>query len=176
MVERVSGVSLNEYMQTNIFEPLGLKHINMFPTTEMKATLMQLNQRRPNGNLVSRPHILGRPLRVETDAQIKDVANSGGAGCFSRPTDYVQIIATLLNNGTSPKTGKQILKAETVEKMFQNQIPEHPDFAREGLDDAIPELTNKAGELYPQPKEQEQGWGKSCLLGSIVHACEGVDI
>jgi len=39
-----------------------------------------------------------------------------------------------------------------------------PDFGREPIDDAIPELTNKIPELYPQPKEQEQGWGLTFML------------
>ncbi|KAH7418570.1 hypothetical protein BKA64DRAFT_203557 [Cadophora sp. MPI-SDFR-AT-0126] len=43
--------------------------------------------------------------------------------------------------------------------MFSNQIPDQPNFGREPIQAATPELTNPIPELYPQPKEQEQGWG-----------------
>ena len=56
----------------------------------------------------------------------------------------------LLNDGTSPKTGKQILKPEIVNAMWENQIKEHPDFARQGIPAAKSEQTNAIPELYPQ--------------------------
>ena len=37
--------------------------------------------------------------------------------------EYVQVLAALLNDGTSPNTGAQILKKHTVDEMFTNQIP-----------------------------------------------------
>lgn len=35
------------------------------------------------------------------------------------------------NDGTSPFSGEQVLKKETVDEMFTNQIPDMPDFARQ---------------------------------------------
>lgn len=72
-------------------------------------------------------------------AKRKEILNSAGAGCFAQPREYANIIATLLNDGTSPTTEKQILKKETVDTMFENQIPEHPNFGRELIQDATPE-------------------------------------
>src|SRR6187402_930241 len=48
--------------------------------------------------------------------------------------------------------------------MFTNQIPNMPNFGRTPIAAAIPELTNPIAELYPQPKEQEQGWGLTFML------------
>jgi hypothetical protein len=48
--------------------------------------------------------------------------------------------------------------------MFTNQIPSMPNFARNPIAAAIPELTNPIQELYPQPKDQEQGWGLTFML------------
>jgi hypothetical protein len=62
----------------------------------------------------------------------------------------VQVLAALLNDGKSPKNGAQILKPETVNLMWENQIPEHPDFARAGLPSAKNEQANPAPEIYPQ--------------------------
>jgi CubicO group peptidase (beta-lactamase class C family) len=36
LVERASGLSLNDYFQEHIFKPMGIKNINMFPTEHMK--------------------------------------------------------------------------------------------------------------------------------------------
>jgi CubicO group peptidase (beta-lactamase class C family) len=47
LVERVSGLRLNDYFQKHIFEPMGLKNIDMFPTEEMKKTLASMHARTP---------------------------------------------------------------------------------------------------------------------------------
>ncbi|OJD19418.1 hypothetical protein AJ78_00592 [Emergomyces pasteurianus Ep9510] len=46
---------------------------------------------------------------------------------------YSDILTTLLNDGASPKTGKQILTKSTVDLMFENHIPHMPNFGRQGL-------------------------------------------
>lgn len=118
-------------------EPLGLKNINMFPTAEMKKNLAYMHQRWPGSQQSEeRDHMYREPILAETDHEKKHVFHSGGAGAFAKPTEYVQVLATLLNDGKSPKTGAQILKKETVEAMFENQVrlPIHisitaPEFA-----------------------------------------------
>jgi CubicO group peptidase (beta-lactamase class C family) len=139
----------------------------------MKAKLAHMHQRYPDGHLAVREHLLRAPLvssplfsldqKGHQDPE-RTIFNSGGAGCFAQPREYMKIIAMFLSDGTSPETKKQILKKETVDEMFSNQIPDMPDFGREPIDAATPELTNPISELYPQPKEQEQGWGLTFML------------
>lgn len=88
LVERVTGLSLNDYLHRNIFEPLGLKNISMFPNASMKANLAFMNQRDASGQLSRRDHLLRRPLLVESAEEIKGCFNSGGAGCFAKPQEY----------------------------------------------------------------------------------------
>ncbi|KAF1921503.1 beta-lactamase/transpeptidase-like protein [Ampelomyces quisqualis] len=164
-LERLMGTSLNDYCHKNIFEPLGLNTISMFPTAEMKKKLALMHQRKPDGTLIARDHLLRKPLVAESD-EIKDVFNSAGAGAFSKPSDYAQIIATLLNNGTSPTTKKQILKKETVDLMFTNQIEQFPDFGRQGIPDAKPDLTNPLSDLYPNEGKAPQGWGLTFMMAN----------
>ena len=45
VVERISGMKLGEYCKKNIFEPLGLKNITFFPSTEQKKNIMTMLQR-----------------------------------------------------------------------------------------------------------------------------------
>ncbi|KUJ12952.1 beta-lactamase/transpeptidase-like protein [Mollisia scopiformis] len=164
LLERATGDSLSTYIQTNIFSPLKITNMSFFPPDEMKQHLAHMNQRYPDGHLTEREHLLRKPLYEHTDEQKKGILNSAGAGLFAQPREYVKIIAMLLNDGTCPKTRAQILKPSTIAEMFTNQIPSMPNFAREPIAAATPELTNPIPELYPQPREQEQGWGLTFML------------
>ncbi|KAF7156084.1 hypothetical protein CNMCM5623_009226 [Aspergillus felis] len=183
MVERVTGQPLNDYFHRNIFEPLGLNNISMFPSASMKEKLAYMNQRDAQGQLSSRDHLLRRPLVVQTAEDIKTCFNSGGGGCFAKPQDYcrmclsyyacysekilivrngAEILATLLNDGISPTTGKQILEKATVDEMFRNQIPNIPNFAAQGIPASKRDLTNAITHLYPS--STPQGWGLTFML------------
>ncbi|OQN95249.1 hypothetical protein B0A48_18608 [Cryoendolithus antarcticus] len=166
LLERATGVRLNDWIQKEIMQPLGLKNINMFPGAEMKKNLATMHQRWPevHGKIEARDHLYRNPLRAETKEQQDRLLHSGGAGAFAKPKEYVQVLATLLNDGKSPITGAQILKAETVKMMFENSIPKHPDFARQGIPAAKAEMTNPAPELYPQEGNPPQGWGLSFMI------------
>lgn len=166
LVERVTGMSLNDYFLEHIFEPMGIQGINIFPTAQMKKDLVFQNVRDPDGKLSlnANGHINRRPLVATEPEDIKATFNSGGSGCFARPAEYCQIIAMLLNDGTHAKTGHQILKPETVKEMFTNQIEDMRDFGRHGLSSVKPLLSNTLPDIYPQPPEIPQGWGLTFFL------------
>ncbi|KAK3075987.1 hypothetical protein LTR53_000164 [Teratosphaeriaceae sp. CCFEE 6253] len=166
VLERATGVKLNDWIQEQILQPLGLKSINMFPTDEMKKDLAYMHQRWPGDQSKSeeRDHIYREPLIAESDHEKKHVFHSGGAGAFAKPTEYVQVLAALLNDGKSPTTGKQILKPETVDLMWENQVSQWPDFARQGIANAKPEHGNATPEFYPQEGNPPQGWGLSFMI------------
>jgi CubicO group peptidase (beta-lactamase class C family) len=153
VLERATGVRLNDWIQTRIMQPLGLRGVNMFPTDDMKRDLAYMHQKWPGattpGKTEERDHMYREPLLAETDADKARLFHSGGAGAFGRPRDYVQVLVALLNDGTHPN-GAQILKKESVEDMWKNQIPDMPDFARKGIPAAKAEQTNPIPELYPQ--------------------------
>jgi hypothetical protein len=103
---------------------MGLQNINMFPTDEMKKNLAYMHTRSPDGKLSVRSegHLLRKALTAKTPGEIQHTFNAGGAGCFAKPAEYCQVIAILLNDGVHAKSGKRILKKETVEEMFTNQV------------------------------------------------------
>lgn len=127
VLERASGVKLNDWIQKNIMQPLNLDAINMFPTDDMKKNLAYMHQRWPGSQASEeRDHMYREPIIAETDEQKKNVFHSGGAGCFAKPVQYVQVLSVLLNDGKSPITGAQILKKETVDEMFRVRYTASP--------------------------------------------------
>jgi CubicO group peptidase (beta-lactamase class C family) len=93
-LERKTGMSLNDYCHKNIFEPLGLKNISMFPNEDMKKRLASMHQRNQDGSLVERDHLQLRPLTA-TSNEIGGIFNSGGAGAFATPSDYARKLPIL---------------------------------------------------------------------------------
>ncbi|KAL9123870.1 MAG: hypothetical protein Q9217_006744, partial [Psora testacea] len=47
IIERLTSMSLDTYLQTHIFAPLGLHHISMLPTPQMIAQLAHMHQKIP---------------------------------------------------------------------------------------------------------------------------------
>ncbi|CAO2657568.1 Nn.00g036940.m01.CDS01 [Neocucurbitaria sp. VM-36] len=161
ILERVTGQTLGEYFAEHIFKPLGITAdgATFFPTKDVQKTLAHMHQRDPEGQVKEREHLLTAPFSQTTKEQQDKFAQSGGAGLYAKPNEYVKILAAILNDGTSPTTGGTILKKETVDLLWENQIPNQPDFARGGPPPANPTLASHAPEMFPQPGNPPQGWG-----------------
>ncbi|KAI1336086.1 beta-lactamase [Xylariaceae sp. FL0016] len=164
IIERVSGMSLNDYMKNHIFEPLGLKNMNMLPTQAMMDNLAYMNFRAADGKLLPRDHPMRRPLLASTKEELAACFQSGGGGLFAKPQEYARILSVVLNNGICPKTGTKLLEKSTVDEMFTNQIPQFPDFGRQPIPAAKGEYTNPIPELYPAEGIPPQGWGITFML------------
>ncbi|KIW87187.1 uncharacterized protein Z519_12298 [Cladophialophora bantiana CBS 173.52] len=166
MVELASGQRMEDYLRNNIFEPLGLENATLFPNEVMQQKLAKMNHRSStDGSLKEGHHFMQSILDIANEDDKSSAFQNAAGGIFSRPVEYCEIIATLLNGGLSPTTNARILRSSTVDIMFLNQIPQFPDFARKGIPSALPEDTNPIPELYPsQPHHQPQGWGLSFML------------
>ncbi len=126
VLERITGQRLNDYFAEHIFAPLGVdtKGATMFPPAAAQSNLASIHQRdATSGELRVRDHFYGSPLKQDSTEKQNAFFQSGGAGLFAKPKEYVKVLAALLNEGTSPTTGKQVLKPETVELLWENQIP-----------------------------------------------------
>ncbi|OIW27644.1 beta-lactamase/transpeptidase-like protein [Coniochaeta ligniaria NRRL 30616] len=167
-LERATGMTLNAYLQKNVFQPLGIKDMSMIPGHDMRRRLAYMNSRSPDGTLRARDHPLRAPLVVDPDneAEVARVFNSGGAGMFAKPQEYCKVLAVLLNDGTCPRTGSKLLRKETVDEMFSNQISKFPNYGRQGIPAAKPDLTNPIPELYPVSGDPPQGWGLTFMLSN----------
>ncbi|KAL2211548.1 beta-lactamase/transpeptidase-like protein [Sarocladium strictum] len=162
LIQRATGEHLNDYMQKNIFQPLDVKSMTMFPDNDLQSRLAGMWQRGPDGQLSPRQYPLSRALDATL---IGETFNSGGAGLYGTLRDFSQILIALLNNGLSPSTRQRILEPEAVKALFTNQIPEQPDFARVPQPASKPDLVYATDELYPLcPSGKPQGWG----LGTMI--------
>ncbi|GAB1193235.1 hypothetical protein APSETT444_002438 [Aspergillus pseudonomiae] len=171
LVERVSGLSLEEYFQQFILRPLGIESISFFPSVEMKMNLAYMHQRDKDGTAKVTDHLYRYPLLPCKPGMEAQRFCMGGAGCFGKPIEYCKIIATLLNDGTDPRTGTQLLRPETVkgkkdpspQKMFTDQIPDMPRYCNEYTPSGKPLLANPCP-LVPCDDDLTEGWGLSFSL------------
>lgn len=85
LVERATGLKLNDYMQRHIFAPLLIEDLSMIPSTHMKDRLVGLWQRDTEGQLTSRKYPLSKPLE---DPEAVDIFHSGGAGLFGNVRQF----------------------------------------------------------------------------------------
>ena len=158
ILERHTKMKLNDYMREHIFEPLGISSVTMFPTAEMQSNLAYMHQRDPGtGVLAERDHLYRRAFIQTSKEQQQNFFHSAGAGLFAKPKEFLKVLTALLNGGVSPTTGQRILKEETVNLMWENQIPNQPNFARGGPPAADPLLANSLPEMYPQGNNPPQG-------------------
>lgn len=169
LVSRAEGVSLNNLITQNILKPAGITDTSMRPTEDMKSRLVHMNYRDPSGKLVEQNHLMTATLSNDPVVAAQSI-ESAGAGIFSKPTEYIKLLAILLNKGVAGQTGARILSEASVQEMFTNQLPDWPDFARAGIPAAEPTLTNPLPELFPQPGNPPQGWGLSWFLN--IHEAE----
>jgi CubicO group peptidase (beta-lactamase class C family) len=163
LVSRLNGTSLQEYMQTHIWAPLGIKdmtfHLEQRP--DMRARLA------PMGIRAGGSHPLFM-ISLNPDGKIDWAPESdrfmffqdpipdeqGGIGAYASAPDYFKVVQSIGRNDG------QLLRPETVEEMFKPQLSEE---ARTTLMQAlaIKEVNALFGGL---PMGMEVSWGLGGLL------------
>ncbi|KAH8130094.1 beta-lactamase family protein [Trichoderma asperelloides] len=175
VIERTTGLDLENYFQKNIFEPLGMNSVSFFPSDNAKANLAYMHQRLRDGSLVTTDHLYRRPLLAD-GGQMENSRcfAAGGHGCFGKPAEFrkltkpQELIAVFLNDGVDASTGYRILQSQTVDEMFRDQIPDKPRFSNQPVPVVKPWLANPTP-LSPMPNDHTEGWG---LSFSISHFAE----
>ena len=125
LVEVISGVSLDEFFRTRIFEPLGMKD-TYFNVPQAKAErLVNLYTEKPDGTLAkAQANMLNNEAVGANYPLVKTSYFSGGAGLSSSIYDYAIFLQMLLNNGEY--NGKRILSRNSVRMMTTNQVGDVP--------------------------------------------------
>lgn len=117
VVERVSGVPLDEFIRTRITAPLGMTDTYFFLPPEKRARLTAVYASDSSNHAVRAPegsrgqgHYVNGPRR----------SFAGGAGAVSTARDYARFLQMILNHGQLD--GVRILSPRTVDLMTTNQV------------------------------------------------------
>ena len=125
IVEIVSGMSLNEFVQTRILDPLDMKDTHwLVPKDKLYRTPVSYRgkSKDKSGRTGAGD---GRLVGKDSSAYF-----SGSGGLFSTARDYLHFEQMLVNKGTL--FGHRLLKPETVAMMSANQVGDLFREARKG--------------------------------------------
>jgi uncharacterized protein YbbC (DUF1343 family)/CubicO group peptidase (beta-lactamase class C family) len=133
LVEKVSGMSLNDYAATNIYEPLGMKETRFLPPADWRPRIAPTEYD-------EHKRMLRGVVHDPTARRMGGVA--GHAGLFSTADDLARFAQDMLS-------GFKVLNQLAVEKMSTPQQPSAATSARGiGWDIDSPFASNR-GELLP---------------------------
>jgi CubicO group peptidase (beta-lactamase class C family) len=123
LVEVISGMSLKDFLQQRLFDPLGMKDTYFYLPTEKGGRLTALYQENQSGKAVKYP-VQYKEAGLNLSADFPLMANgkyyAGGGGLSSTAMDYAIFLQMMLNKGEY--NGKRLLSRNTVEMMTMNQI------------------------------------------------------
>jgi CubicO group peptidase (beta-lactamase class C family) len=112
VVEKLSGQTLDAFLKTRIFDPLGMTDTGFWVDASKKDRVTKVFTYNEQKKLV--------PAATQSDPTRKPVFLSGGGGLLSTTEDYLKFAQMMLNGGEAG--GKRYLKASTVELMRTNVL------------------------------------------------------
>ena len=116
LIEKISGMDLENYLKKNVTGPLGMTRTFFVVPDSLQNQIVSI------GALVKGATPKINELPNDRIQKIKPTSYNAGGGLFSTPHDYAQFIKMILNGGSY--RGTMILKPETIDMMFQNQMGE----------------------------------------------------
>jgi CubicO group peptidase (beta-lactamase class C family) len=143
IVEVVSGMTFDAFLQQRLFDPLKMKNTTFYPTPEQRARIATgYAKNKDTGKLEA------VPPRADYDGA-RNKPPQGNGGLYSTPTDYARFCQMLLNRGSLD--GKRILSEKAVGVLSSVHTGGIPTGFFQG------EQYGKRGENY--------GWGiGTCIL------------
>lgn len=156
VIEVVSGQSLDQFLQDNILDPLGMVDTHFYLPESKTDRLATVYSSSPTG-LQEAPHPGGMVGQGAYEEGFRK-SYSGGAGYLSTASDYAKFLQMMLNEGTLD--GHRIISPKTVELMTVDHLGD-VDFPWAqgvgfGLGYSVVEDLGERGVLGSQG---EYGWG-----------------
>lgn len=111
LIETVTGLTLEDYFQRNILQPLSMADTSYILPPSKFDRLVNPYNRQPDGLLKEDTRTQPSPPK----------AFNGGGGLYSTPQDYIRFMQTMLRRGQGDRK-QRILRPETVDMMATNQI------------------------------------------------------
>ncbi|KFY99116.1 hypothetical protein V498_01012 [Pseudogymnoascus sp. VKM F-4517 (FW-2822)] len=147
LVMRLTNMSLEAYMQKNIWDPLGIKNITFHQELkpEVRRRLVKMAKRGSSRGVWSLPSTGGEKLEWTDDSLYEDPCADefGGGGAIGSAVEYLKILTSICASDGKLLTGKM------VDEMFTPQLPAGPQRAltiyNDALADAKTFTSRKAG-------------------------------
>lgn len=113
LVEVVSGMSFDNFIEERIFVPLGMKDTGFYIPKENHSRLVKMNARKSKRK---------KPVKSPSGTPYLSppTITMGGTGLVSTTMDYLRFCQMLLNNGELE--GKRVLGRKAVELMHANHM------------------------------------------------------
>jgi CubicO group peptidase (beta-lactamase class C family) len=134
IVEQVSGQPLTEYLQENIYDPLGMS------STGLSVFEM------PSRQAVPHERLYGVLAQTNSEGPQWDRRRIGGGGLRSTVPDIAQFLIAHMNDGQS--NGYQLLLPETVALMHRQVVHGGGDFMMAGTGMGWSHYTDKPREMW----------------------------
>jgi methyl acetate hydrolase len=151
LVEIVSGLTLEDFFQRHMLQPLGMRDTSFLVPPAKFDRLVARYDRQPDGSFKQEPREQPAPPKVF----------NGAGGLYSTAGDYVKFMQMILRRGRAAD-GTQILQARTVDRMTSNQIG---PLSAGKLKSFQPE---RSSDVDIQPGETEK-WGLGFLINTVPY-------
>lgn len=128
LIERVTGLTLEEYMRQNLWEPLGIKDMTFKISSrpDMKERMADMSMRDEETGKVR----YTGSTQWYTDADGNDLQDCmGGQGVFTSPEEYIKVLHAVLTTDEDEK----VLKKHTLKEFFTPQFSEGPSAAMNAI-------------------------------------------
>ncbi|KAI4681346.1 uncharacterized protein J4E84_007582 [Alternaria hordeiaustralica] len=118
LVERISGLTLEEYMKKNLWGPLGITDVTFFPSTrpDLQERMAEMSGRGEDGKLSV--HEGKMPFVDDKGGEVTGCM--GGQGSFTCAKEYIKVLKGVLDCDEGGE-GK-VLGKESLEVFFKPQL------------------------------------------------------
>jgi CubicO group peptidase (beta-lactamase class C family) len=116
LIEKLSGMTLPEFMAKRLFEPLGMRDTGFYVPKEKWRRFATIYGKNEKDEWTPTHEILG--LRYDR----RPALPSAGGGLVSTAADYFRFAQMLLNGGEL--NGARVLSAASVRLMMSNHLPD----------------------------------------------------
>ena len=117
IVEVVSGMSFDAFLQKRLFDPLGMKNTTFYPTSEQRGRLATAYAKNRDSGMLE-------PVPPRAEFGSRERPPQGNGGLYSTAVDYARFCQMLLNEGTLE--GHRYLSAAAIKLLATPQTGKMP--------------------------------------------------
>ena len=164
IVEVVSGMAFDVFVQKRIFEPLGMKDTTFYPTDAQRARLATAYEKNKDSGALE-------PVPARADYGTRDRPPQGNGGLYSTGPDYARFCQMLLNGGTVE--GHRYLSAEAMKLLSTPQTGDLPTGFFQTTPTAIEGRITGGGSRRASCVRRTRAWPRCCRPARSATAAPG---